>query len=809
MIIVKGSKLFRNYFIIAWRNFLKYKSYSFINLTGLAVGLACAIFVLLMLNREYSVNRSFAKVDRIYRVSSKWKKADMGLRVTTLAPVGPLMSDNFPEVVNVNRSWPGRVVVNIGGRSFREDFAIVERSFFEMFDFPFIEGLPSKALDSPHSVVITEGLANKYFGSTDVLGKVVTFQLWSGEGTRDYQITGVTESLPRNSVTYFDDEKEGLFISDLNLEDFWDRSAFESWQSRYILTFVELKNDVEVAGLEANLAALLDQHCPEALRPDIELELEPLSAIHLTDNNGRVMKSIRAQILFVILIILIACINFVNLATARSFHRAREVGLRKVLGSSSGQLIRQFLSEAIILSILALLLALGLVEFILGVFDHPIAREITLDFSTNGATILLIAFLTLMTGLLAGSYPAFFLSSFQPVDVLKGGMRAGRSTRYLRSALVVVQFVVAIFFFISANVVSRQQAFMSNRDLGFNRDNVLVINSVPREFDIAGLRRQDASRNQLLALPDVVAASLSWDIPGAPGGGGLELSSNYLPQGQTVTVQSLTVDESFPQVFDLDIAEGRFFSKAYFETDTTNAIVINESAAGLLGLSDPLNQEVVSNNGTAFRVIGILKDFSIYPNARVDQPLAFIYVHGNPLYRYFALKIRSNDILKSVEMIESSWRALYPDVPFEYEFLDQIIQSRFAEMAASKEMREYATALASFVACLGLLGLASFSAQNRSKEIGIRKVLGATVFNVIRLLTREFAFLIVISITIASPIAYFIMKDWLSDYVYHIDLGVMTFVLAGTGALLAAILTVSVQAIRAAIRNPVDVIRYE
>lgn len=648
--------MLKNYFKIAIRNLLRQKIYSVINITGLALGLTCAIVVMLMVRREYAVNRNFSKAEQIYRVGSKWKEKSMGNEITTLAPVAPLMKKTFPEVAEFNRFWAGRVVLNVDDKAFREYMVIADTSFFKMFDFPFLAGDPATAFRQPNSIVITEGLAQNCFGAIDALGKIITLQLWSGEGKRDYRIAGVLKTLPKNSVTHLD-AAEGYtaFISTRNLTDFLDSRVFDSWLSRRLLTFLLLRPDTDVPALRAKLPMLLDEHCPEDLRPNIELMLEPITSVHLTDFDGQVLKTIKGQLFFAVLMILIASINFINLSTARALQRAKEIGVRKVLGGHRLELTKQFLVEAMVFTAVATLVSIVSVEIFIGVFNGSIAHGLEFGFLTHGDIVLMLAGLTLLTGLLAGSYPAFFLSSFHPVRAIRGGLKSGKGPAFIRQILVAAQFVATVFLFIAASVMSRQLHFMMHRDLGFDKENVFVIQSMPREWNFDGVKKQEVLKNELAQMPEVTAVSLSFDVPGDYGSGALELSSRYLPEGQTVPTTLFTVDEFYLQAFDLQLTAGRFFSKNFFHADTASSIVLNRAAAEALALANPVGESILSGNGYNLHVIGVVENFNWSPLARDDRPLAFLYVYGTPVYRYLCLKLRSDDITETVAQLQIVW----------------------------------------------------------------------------------------------------------------------------------------------------------
>lgn len=801
--------MLKNLVRITLRNLYKEKVHAAINIVGLAMGLACTVIVLLHAKSEYEINHNFTNVDRLFRISSQWREKGMGMYLTTLAPVGQLMQDNLPAVKHFTRLWGGYVVLNVGGNAFREDMLIADTTYFQMFGLPFLSGDPQTVFREPNSVVITEELAQKCFGSTEVLGRFITLQLFSVAAKRDFKITGVLKNLPRTSASHFGDSGNNLFVSSHNLSDFLDPSSFSSWNSRYIVTFVELHEGSQAHAVEQQLAQLMDEHCPPKIRQNVRLKLDHMARLHLTDNDGRVLKTLRSQYFFASVMLLIACINFINLSTARSLRRAKEIGVRKVLGSKRFDLIKQFLLETMLLAFLALVIAAGLMElfnaFLRPALGNMPAVRITAEWQSFG----IILAVTICTGLLAGLYPAVFLSSLRPASVLQAGKGSGKSAGWIRQALVVLQFAAAIFLLIASGVVSKQLDFFMNRDLGFKDENILVIESMPREWNFPGIQKQEGFRDRLRQLPAVNSAALCWDVPGSFGSGALELTSTALTEGQKVTVTQFTVDERYLETLGVPLLAGRFFAKEYFHADSSTSIVLNEAAAQALALTQPVGEKVRAAGGQTLTVVGVVKNFQFSMFERADRPVAFVNVYNAGIYRFMAVNINAPHLLQTVDQIETFWKSNYPDVPFIFRFLDDVVQEQYAGLIRMRHLSRFSTALALFVACMGLLGLASYAAQQRRKEIGIRKVLGATVAGITGLLSRDFVRLILLANLIAAPLAWYVMQHWLQDFAERVEIGGMIFIISGGLALLIGLLTVCTQAIKAALANPAEALRHE
>ena len=800
--------MIRMYLTATLRALWKERSTAILNLTGLAIGLACAIIVLLSAKREYDVNGIFQNANRIYRVSSDWKEPGMGIYITTFAPVGPLMQQNIPGIERTTRVWSGYIVLNVAGRAFRDDMIIADTSYFQVFGLPFLEGNAQDAFAEPNAVVITEQLARKCFGRTDVLGETITLKPYGGSGKRDFKVTGVLRTFTETSATHFGGSGNNVFVSTRNLTDFFPASAFTDWSSRYIVTFVELKPGVEARGVQSQLNRLLDGHCPSEFRPYVSLVLDPLTDIHLTDNNAQVQHRIQAQLAFALFMVLLVGINYVNLSTARALNRAKEVGIRKVMGGHRAQLVLQFLTESIVLALIAFIAALGLVDIFNSLIRPSLGMQPLPGIASDVGFFFMLVAVALLIGASAGLYPAFVLSSFNPSIALREGA-SGRSSARVRRALVVVQFAGAMFLMVASAVVSRQLDFLTSRDLGFQKEQVYVIESMPRQWNPEGIQRQIAFRDRLMHQTGVVSASLCWDVPSSGGTGSFNLTAASRPDQKPIVVTQLTVDDKYLRTLSIPLQTGTFLSDQPVESDSSVAVVLNEAAVHALGLRQPVGERLRSESGQLFTVKGVTSDFYQVALRPLNTPMAFVNVQSAGIYRYLAIRLQPSGVAATIERIQNAWKETNPDTPLIARFMDDIVNQQYAAMLETRALGRLSTGLALFVACLGLFGLASYAVQKRTKEIGIRKVLGASIPQIVEIFSREFLLLVLIAAVTASPIVWFVMNSWLNNFAERMNIDWSVFVLSAGGLVFLSLATVGSQTLKAALRNPSEALRSE
>jgi len=799
--------MIKNYIKTAFRSLKKNKGFTAINVLGLALGLATCLLIVFYVFDEWSYDSYNVKADRIYRVNNDIKFAGNTKSYATVAAIAAsAMKNSFPEVQETVRFLDrGGFNVKKDGQNIYEEHMInADPTIFAVFTLPMLNGDPATALKEPHSVVITESTAKKYFNRTNVVGQVLTFN-----DTAFYKVTGVIKDIPAQSHFNFD-----FFISMSTLPE----SRANNWLfGNNFNTYLLLKPGADPSQLEAKFPAFIRKNASGQLRQVLNLtfdkleksgsyfrfNLTPLKQIHLQSNriaelgiNGN-LQYVYIFSAIAILILLLACVNFINLSTARSANRAREVGVRKVLGSSRGYLIAQFLSESIMVTLIATLIAVFAAWALLPVFNHMSGKALAITSHSLTWLIPVLFVVIVLVGGIAGSYPAFFLSGFQPVDVLKGKIAGGFKGGRLRNFLVVFQFSISIFLIIGTLVIYNQLKYIQSKDVGFNRDQVLVVRNA--RF----LRGQAQTfKQEVKQLPGVKNATLSTYLPTALARQGTILFKDPI-QKQSLSTQEWDVDEEYLNTLGMKLASGRNFS-TQMPTDSS-AIIINQTAANLLGFTNPLNQNLYEGN-YKYHIIGVVKDFNFESLRNNVTPLVLTLT---PNIGKVAIRVNSADIPALITQIGDKWKQLTPGHPFTYTFMDEDFNVIYNTEQRIGKIFIVFTSLAIIIACLGLFGLAAYAAEQRTKEIGIRKVLGADVTVIVAMLSTDFIKLVGIAILIASPLAWYAMQQWLQNFAYRVNLHWWLIASAGIAAILIAFVTVSFQAIKAAVANPVNSLRSE
>lgn len=810
--------MYTNNFKIALRNLLKYKGFSAINILGLALGLACFILITMYVVDELSYDRYNEKADRIYRIHSNIRFGGTELNMAVSSdPMGSTLKKDYPQVEEFTRLYAseGAKLIKKGGEFINEERVVfVDSTFFQVFTLPVLLGDNKTALHEPNTVVLTESAAKKYFGSVaDALGKNVET---NDNANTLYKVTAVIKDIPRQSHFHFD-----FFFSMDNVD-----YGFGNFLSHNFYTYIVLKPGVDYHDFERNFAQVINTYVmPQAgqflqikSKEDFEkagnrlkYSLMPLTDIHLhsalqvelgTNSSVQYVYIFSAVALF---ILLIACINFMNLSTARSANRAREVGIRKVLGTAKKSLIGQFLTESIITALLALFLAIGLAWLILPWFNNLAAKAMHISALLQRKYLILLILLPIIVGILSGGYPAFYLSAFQPIAVLKGKLLAGVKKSNLRSFLVVFQFVISLILIIGTIIIYNQLDFIQNTRIGFNKEQVLIVNNagIPRES-------RETVNNEIAALQGVTSASFAGYLP-------ISASSRSDNTWSTETVmnvkngfnmQNWSIDYNYIPTLGMELLAGRNFSPE-FGADST-ALIVNETAARVIGEGNPIGKKLYSSTraGTqvTYTIIGVVKNFNFESLRKSVGPLCLRL--GNNHWES-AYRIQTNDLKDLITKIEKKHKTLAPSMPFSYQFLDEAFDSMYREEQRVGKVALTFSILAILIACLGLFGLVSFITEQRTKEIGVRKVLGASVPNLVVLLSKDFIRLVLLALVLAIPISWWSMHSWLQDFVYRISIKWWVFVLAGCIGLLIALLTLSSQAIKAALANPTKSLRTE
>ncbi len=791
---------------LAIRILIKQKTYSLVNLLGLSIAIACCVVVFVYVRNEYFVGRNIPDSGRIFRIGSMWGQTDMGIPETTLAPVGPTIADAYPEVEAQVRLYLISETVHVDQKNFSEDVIVADSSFLSVFNLPLVSRNSRNPLSEPRSVIIVDSLAAKMFGTTDVIGRTIRFDVWGG-GERQYTITAVRKTIAWNPITDFHGGNYNLIVP-FNAEgDFISTAGITSWDSRFLMTFVKLLPGSPSKELRKKLDGFVDIFAPAIYRGQLALKLEPLEDIYLDEGDGgaRRMCSILTAVAAVIL--LIACINFMNLTLARSMPRSREVAVRRTLGAHRSQIFVQLLTESLIVAFGSALLALPLSEMGLAHFLHLFGRPLVLERCWDGQTLTFAAAVAPFVGVLAGAYPAAVLASLHPTDGLKRVVNVRRFAARFRSALVILQFSMAVILSVFVIMIERQLSFLSRHELGFDGNNVLVVDSVPREWNSAGVAKMTMVGDRLRKISGVSSVSLSFDTPTYTVANTVSLHSEAQSARQSMSIPQYIVDDAFVETYGVTVKEGRFFSSAH-PTDSS-AIVINETAASILGFDSPVGARVIGPAGEPFRVIGVLRDFHFESLHTPIRPLVLFWVNRAQTYRDLSLKLSSVNQSATISRIRATWHELLPDAPFDYFFVNQRIDGFYADARQLRDLIGLATGLALFISSMGIYGLAFLNVAQRVKEIGVRKVLGASIGNILVLLVKETVLWVVIANAIAWPMAYYVAWSWLSGFAYQTTISLWVFIASGFFALVVAFVTISAHAIRAAAANPVDALRYE
>lgn len=799
--------MFKNYVKMGIRSLSKYWGYTTINISGLAIGLACCVFIFLWVRDELSFDHFHDKADRIYRVATNLERVDQPENKTAYTPVnlGLALLNDYPSVQKAVRMKYRRLYVHKENRKFYESrFVFADSDFLYLFSFPLKSGEMETALNEPYSLIVTQSMAKKYFGNEDPLGKTLMV-----EQSHPFKITGIIEKIPSNSHFQFDFVASLETLRPMNM---WP--SYEWWSVDWY-TYVLLANNANMKSLDTQLDRLSRQYIgaqedEHGIRQ--RYFLQPLKSIYLNSNLRHEIRktgnssTVISFVVIGVLILMIAGINFVNLATARSIKRAREVGLRKVLGGHRNQIIRQFLTESLMIGFIALLFAVVLIQLLLPLFNQLSGKDLAFGLFHDTSLFCGLFLMTIIVGLAAGTYPALFLSRFQPVNMLKEVNISGGRTLWMRKGLVIFQFAASFILIVGTMIVYQQLAFMMNKDLGFDTEQVLVI---PTYGNQSLTVSYESFKNELTRLPDVNRVSASGTVPGEETP---QIVFYLEDEGseKTRTIHTYTVDHDFVETFEMDLVAGRSFSKG-FSTDPSQSFVINEAAVKSFGWKSPdasISKKLTWGwPGKKGSVIGVVKNFHY---ASVQNSIEPLIMHIQPSwYKYFSLRVKSDEIQRTMVSIEKIWKQFEPNYPFEFFFLDGHFNRHYqSELHLGRLLRTFSF-LAILIACLGLFGLAAFLAEQRTKEIGVRKVLGASIPNIIGLLAKDFLKLVFVAGVLASPLIYFAMTRWIQNFAYRIHISIWIFLSGMLISLLIAFFTVSYHSLKAAMSNPVESLKYE
>ncbi len=788
--------MIKNYLKIAFRNLLRKKGFSIINISGLAVGMASAILILLWIQHEVTYDQFHEKKDLLYEA---WNRSQFDGKLqswnTTPKVLGKTIKADYPEVANTTRvNWGNSMLFQVGDKNLTVTGTFVDPAFLTMFSYPLVKGNQASALNQTYSIVVTEKLAEKLFGDEEPMGKVVRI-----ENKDNFTITGVLKEFPDN--TFLEKGIEYLLPWEYMKVLGWDD---DNWGNNSTRTYVELKPNASIAQLEQKVKNITKEHTNN--QEDIEVFLHPLSKWRLYSDfeNGKIsggrIEIVRLFSIIAALILLIACINFMNLSTARSEKRAKEVGVRKVVGAEKKSLVMQFLGESVLLAFLAAVVAFILVLVSLNAFGTLVDKDLHISYTSWQFWITAVAFV-IVTGIIAGSYPAFYLASFKAAGVLKGTFKAGNALITPRKVLVVLQFTFAIILIISTIVVQQQINHAQQRETGYAKNN-LVYHHLTGEAD----KNYNLIRNELLSTGTAVAVSKT----SAPITEGWSDSWGFQWVGKNpnakIDINRFCADTDLAETVGLQILQGRDFDLQQFPTDST-ACLINESAVEVMGFKSPIGQ-IIKDNGIDWHVVGVFKDFILQSPYQPIRPMVVEGAKGWFNVIHYKLN-NQNSTSKNLQMAEQIFKKYNPQYPFENHFVDEEYGRKFEDEKRTATLAALFAGLTIFISCLGLFGLATYMAENRIKEIGVRKVLGASVTSITALLSKDFLKLVLISLVIAIPIGWWAMNAWLNNYEYRVDIRWEVFLAAGLLSMMIAILTVSYQSVKAGLSNPVKSLRSE
>jgi len=799
--------MLQNYLLIAWRNIWKHKLFSLINIFGLSMGISFMLVITVYVWQESTVNGQLRNADNQYIIKSKWKQQGLGYDFATPAGLPQALKKNYPHLVANYYHWDG-VTSNIskGNKAFRESLQVGDSSFINMYGFKLLHGDAATALNDPFSVVLTAEKAIKYFGTTDCIGQTLTIESFKGD-KHDFMVTGVLAKYSKNSVTNVIEQSNSTFFLPALAVKFLGRDL-DNWGNTGIVGLIELKEGVKPQDLEGPMKTLIKANAPPQIAANLDPYLVNLQTFY--QENPTVRKTLFTLTCIALFILLMAVINFINICISRSAERMKEMGIRKVLGGLRNQLIGQFLTESVLMVIIATLIAPGIYVLAEPFFADLLATEMTGILSFPYYFYLGLILFALVIGLVAGLYPAMVLSSLKSVDSLKGKRDRVKDNVFFRKALIAFQFTTAAVALIAAIVISKQIDLFFGRNLGFDKDYV-VYAQLPRNWSKAGVQKMQNIRYQLSQLNQVKSVTLSWEIPDGANSGYLQAYRSGATVEQAFASQLMISDNQYAKTYNIPLKAGEFFKPEYAQSDSA-LVVINEAQSKALGFKSPqeaIGQKFNAQYNPTFTICGVVADFQFGPMTGAVMPMTFMNVNQNNLYRYFSIKLKPGNTQANLTALQTKWTALMPGAPFEYNFMDDALAKIYKTELQLKKASYLATGLAIVIVLLGVLGLISLSIQKRVREIGIRKVLGSSISNIILLFLKDFLSVVALAGLISCPLAYWMMSSWLNGYAYKIPLNVLPFGISVLSLLIITTVVIALQTMKAALANPVKSLRTE
>jgi ABC-type antimicrobial peptide transport system permease subunit len=800
--------MFKSYITIAVRHLVKNKLFSIINILCLAAGITFSMLIGVFVLDEESVNADIKNINSQYIIKSKWKSDNMGIDITTLGPLAKTMKDEYPSLVaNYYRFDPVVNIVSVGDKHFRTQISAGDTTLVAMFGLPLLHGNAKQAFTNNQSAMVTEDFAHKFFERTDVVGKVITIQTPADGNTHNFIISAVLKNSPGNTVTNFTGAPYDVYLPMDANQYFQGGDKGDNWANVYMASMLELKPGVTPKDLEKAFAHILPKYQPPFVKGNLQVQLAPMADYYLKG----VQNTLTTLSLIAVFILLLATINFININIGTSANRLKEIGLRKVFGGAKLQLVVQYITEALVISFIAAVISLGLYEALLPAFNAVLQTTLNHFWQFNIGKMLFLLLLVISVGLLSGVYPAFVLSASNTINAIKGKIDSAKGGLVLRKILLVVQFTLAIFVFICALNVSKQVAYFFKRDVGYDKDQVVVISSLPRQWDSAGVVKMESFKSRLLQIPGMKNAALSYEIPDGNSGGNVPLSSNN--STNIINMMFMTVDEDFAIVYGLTLTEGIFLRRKgapYLQ----GQVVLNESALRALNLTHPVvGKRLVFGGvgGITMTIAGVVKDFNLESLQKKVQPLVMANVN-EPMtraYRYYSVKINTGNTAGTLDALQAAWKSKFPDAGFEYSFMDEKFRAIYVSELQLKKAASIATGLNLVIVFMGIFGVVAFTLAKRTKEIAMRKVLGATVKDIITIFLKEYGLLILLSNIIAWPIAYILTNKWLETYTYRMGQDVTPYLFVCGFIFLAAFILIAAQCYKTAVANPVKALRSE
>jgi len=800
--------MLKNYITIAWRNLWKHKIFSFINIFGLSVGVAFTLLIGAYVWGELQVNHELRDVDNQYIIMSKWRDPNMGEEFYSIAQLSRALKDNYPNLVaNYYNSDPAYTNVSKGDKHFHEHMEVGDSTLLTMYGFKLLYGDAKTAMNEPYSVVITDAIAMKYFGRTDVVGETMSFDDYAGHN-HDFAVTGVLAPFSRNTITDIGpNDKLSFFFNESNTKNFF--RDFGDWGNASAVDHIELQKGADPKHVEAAMADLLRKNAPEEIARNLTPYLVGLKDYNLVANNGLIKKMTWTLSCIALFILFMAVVNFVNICIGRSGGRMKEMGIRKVMGGLRKQLIWQFLAESILMVMLATSLALAIYIFAAPYFSTVLGKKVIALWDFPAYFIPVPFVFALLVGLMAGIYPALVLSALRSIESLKGKLNAVKENILFRKTLVAFQFATAAIVFIGAVIISQQVSLFFSNNLGYDKDYV-IYTQLPRDWTDKGVKKMEAIRSQLAEIPQARSVSLSFVIPDGITAGSSPMYRQAGNPAEAISSWSLNTDSYFAATYSIPLKAGMFFNPVDHAADS-DKVVINETAAKALGwknTADAVGQVIVVL-GSEHTVCGVTADFHFGSMQEKIPPITFQNTNFSPFYRYFSIKLKAGNMQQSLAALQSKWGEVLPGAPFEFHFMDDALNRVYSNEIQLKKAACMATVLAIIIVLLGVLGLISLSIQKRTKEIGIRKVLGSSILGITGLFLKDFLGVILIACLVACPLAYLIMQKWLDDYAYKINISMSPFVFSIALLTIITVMLIVLQTIKAALANPIKSLRNE